>query len=109
MIKPLSFISSGAITLIRPVGMSFADKMYTVNQEDIIPLIPGFVAGAPYDIFPMSKVLQKIKCNWKIKLIERVWEKKWIYTFEILGSDWRVAVIVSERKKWDHYRNGKTH
>jgi len=91
----LAFISFGVTKVILPTGLNFADKVVTVDSKDIVPLIPGFVAGASLGTFYISRVLRKIGSNWKIRLIERVGEKRWRYTFELPTTDWKVEMMVT--------------
>lgn len=105
----LTFVSFGVTKIIWPSGLNFADKIIYVNQEDVVPLIPGFVAGASLGTFYISRVLRKIKCQWKIRLIERVGEKRWRYTFELPNTDWKVQMLVAPNKKnWEQLYDKQT-
>lgn len=100
----LTFISFGATKIIWPSSLDVENKIVRVKQEDIVPLVPGFVAGASLGTFYISRVLRKIGCKWKIRLIERIGEKRWRYLFELPDSDWKVEMVVTPNKKnWEQH------
>lgn len=107
--QQLIFVSFGVSKVIWPTGLEFAHKIIRVDPEDIVPLIPGFVAGASLGTFYISRVLRKIGCRWKIRLIERISEKRWRYTFEIPNSEWKVQMVVTpNKKKWEQLYDKQT-
>lgn len=107
--QQLTFVSFGVTKIIWPYSIDYGNRIARVKPEDVVPLIPGFVAGASLGTFYISRVLRKIGCKWKIKLIERIGEKRWRYTFELPDCGWKIEMVVAPNKKnWDQLSDKQT-
>lgn len=71
-----------------PASQDFEDGVvnFTVRAKDVTHLIPGFIAGAPYAIFPISKVLKQLNFYWKLLHFKKIGDNLWRYTFTIPGG-----------------------
>lgn len=64
------------------IRISFRDNEIEVDGPEFIKPIPGFQLGAAYGTYPLSIVLRKAHADIHIRLIERIADKTWRYTFE---------------------------
>ncbi|AXG66636.1 hypothetical protein JA33_233 [Dickeya phage vB_DsoM_JA33] len=86
----------GSSYMINPTLIDAGRKTVVVDPKDFVPLIPGFVVGAPYAICPLPKILKKVGCDWRVKSFERLESGKWRYLFHYLNTEWTVEMIVGK-------------
>lgn len=86
----------GMSYIVKPTVIDFSRKVFEVDPDDVVPFIPGFVAGASYVTCPLPKILEKIGCDWKVRKIVRIEKDKWRYEFQYLKSDWTIEMTVAK-------------
>lgn len=85
----------GGMHYIKSISADHEKKEFHVKAKHVVQHIPGFIAGAPYAIFPISKVLKRIRFSWKLKQFERIGENLWRYTFTVPGTDFTIIMDAS--------------
>ena len=66
---------------VRGIDFSQSPTAYTVDASDLLRMMPRIMVGAAYDTYTPFNVLKAGRADFKIKLIEKLDEDSWRYSF----------------------------